>query len=166
LTASDADSTLAAMSLVIIKVAVAAAFLAGAGSATAQVALVSPKSAAIERRLREEEQGYDIGGRRFVIGQDLAEGRKARHTFPVERGKSYFALALCDDACGDIDLVVRDTAGNVLDNDEANGADPVLLFRAEATGSVEVVVSMKACDEDACEYGLGFHTLRRNASRD
>jgi hypothetical protein len=147
----------------IIRLGAAAAFLAGAGSASAQAALVSPDGADIERRLREDEQGYDIAGRRFVIGQKLAEDRKARHAFPVARGKSYFGLALCDDACGDIDLIVRDTAGNILDNDEASGADPVLLFRAEATGSVEIVVSMKACDEETCEYGLGFHTLRGNA---
>lgn len=149
-----------------IKLGLAAALLAGACPAFGQAALLSSDSAGIEHRLREDEQGYDIAGRRFVIGQKLAEGAKGRHTFPVERGKSYFGLALCEDACGDIDLIVRDTAGNVLDNDEANSADPVLLFRAEATGSVEVVVSMKACDEDACEYGLGFHTLRGNAGRD
>jgi hypothetical protein len=152
----------------IISVGIAAALLAlaGAGSASAQAVLLSPAGADIEQRLREDEQGYDIAGRRFVIGETLAEDRKARHTFHVERGKTYLGQALCDDACGDIDLIVRDTAGNVLDNDEAKGADPVLLFRAEATGSVEVVVSMKACEEDACEYGLGFHTLRGNAGRD
>jgi hypothetical protein len=140
--------------------------LAPAGSVSAQATLVSPASANIEHRLREGEQGYDVIGRRFVNGERLADGRKARHSFHVERGKTYFGLALCDDACGDIDLIVRDTNGNVLDNDEAKGADPVLLFRAEATGSVEVAVNMKACDEDACEYGLGFHTLRGKGVRD
>jgi hypothetical protein len=138
----------------------------GVGSASAQAPLVSPASADIEQRLREGEQGYEVTARRFVIGETLGENRKARHSFPVERGKTYFGLALCDDACGDIDLIVRDAAGNVLDNDEAKGADPVLFFRVEKAGSVEVVVSMKACDEDACEYGLGFHTLRGNGRRD
>jgi hypothetical protein len=136
------------------------------GSAFAQAALLSPAGAEIERRLREDEQGYNIAERRFAIGQSLAENRKARHAFPVERGKTYFGLAHCDDMCGGIDLIVRDAAGNVLDNDEAKGADPVLLFRAETTGSIEITVAMKACDEDACEYGLGFHTLRGNAGRD
>jgi hypothetical protein len=142
------------------------ALLPGGGSALAQAALLSPAGAEIERRLREDEQGYDIAERRFVIGQSLSEDRKARHTFPVERGKTYFGLAHCDDACGGIDLVLRDATGNVLDNDEAKGADPVLLFRAETTGIVEITVTMKVCDEDACEYGLGFHTLRGNAGRD
>jgi hypothetical protein len=139
---------------------------AGPGPAHAQSVLLSSAGADIEKRLREGEQGYDVAGRRSVIGQSLAEDGKARHTFPVERGKSYFGLAFCDDACGDIDLIVRDAAGNVLDNDEAKGADPVLLFRAEMTGAVEVTVSMKTCDEDACEYGLGFHALRGNGGRE
>jgi hypothetical protein len=133
--------------------------------ASAQAVLLSPEGAEIERRLRESEQGYDIAGWRLVIGQTLAEDGKAHHTFPVQRGRTYFSLALCDDACGDIDLIVKDAAGNVLDNDEAKGADPGLLFRADVAGAVEVVVSMKACDEDACEYGLGFHTLRGNGGR-
>jgi hypothetical protein len=147
-------------------IAAAGAALAGAGSASAQAALLSSAGVEIEQRLRADEHGYDIAQRRFVIGQMLSEDKKARHTFPVERGKSYFALAHCDDACADIDLIVRDPAGNVLDNDEVEGADPVLLFRAEATGSVEVTVGMKACDEDVCEYGLGFHTLRGNGGQD
>ena len=148
----------------IIRAGIAAASLAlaGAGAAAAQTVLLSSAGADIGQRLREGEQGYDISARRFVIGETLAEDKKARHTFPVESGNSYLGLALCDDACGDIDLIVRDTAGNVLDNDETKDVDSVLLFRAETTGSVEVTVSMKACDEETCEYGLGFHTLRGN----
>ena len=152
----------------IIRVGIAAVSLAlaGAGSAYAQAVLLSSAGADIEQRLREDEQGYAIASRRFAIGETLAEDKKARHTFPIERGKTYLGLALCDDACGDIDLVVRDAAGNVLDNDEGSSADPVLIFRAETTGNVEVTVSMKACDEAPCEYGLGFHTLRGNGGRD
>ena len=83
----------------IIRVGVAAALLVQAGaSASAQAALLSSAGAEIEQRLRENEQGYDIAGRRFVVGERLAEDRKARHTFPVERGKTYFGLALCDEA--------------------------------------------------------------------
>jgi len=136
--------------------------LAGAVPVFAQAKLVVSVDADLERRLREDEQGYDIAQRRTLLGLSLAEGKKSHHSFTVESGRTYFGQALCEDACGDIDLIARDAAGNVLDNDEAKGADPILLFRVEATGSVEIVVSMKACEEDACEYGVGLHTLRGN----
>lgn len=137
-----------------------------AGDAAAQAALLSHQSADIEHRLREAEQDYDVASRRFVLGQSLAEDREARHSFSVERGRTYFGLALCEEACGGIDLVVEDKAGNVIDDDEADRTDPTLLFRAEKTGRVTVVVSMKDCGDDACEYGLGFHTLREGPRGD
>lgn len=134
------------------------------GHAAAQAALLSYQSADIEHRLREAEQDYDVASRRFVLGQSLAEDKEARHSFPIERGRIYFGLALCEEACDGIDLVVEDEAGNVIDNDEADRTDPTLLFRAAKTGRVTVVVSMKDCGDDACEYGLGFHTLRKDPS--
>jgi hypothetical protein len=137
-----------------------------AGHAAAQAALLSRQTTDIERRLREGEQDYDVASRRFVLGQSLAEDKEARHSFSVERGRTYFGLALCAEACGGVDLVAEDEAGNVIDNDEAGRTDPTLLFRAEKTGRVVVVVSMKECSEDACEYGLGFHTLREGPRSD
>ncbi|HEX5007267.1 MAG TPA: hypothetical protein VFV70_09155 [Hyphomonadaceae bacterium] len=139
---------------------------AAARYAAAQAAIVSHRTADIEYRLREAEREYDVDARRYVLGQSLTEDEEARHAFPVERGRTYFGLALCEETCGGIDLVVEDETGNVIDNDETARADPTLLFRADQTGRVTVVVSMRSCGEDACEYGLGFHTLRRKAGRD
>jgi hypothetical protein len=133
---------------------------AGAGHASAQTALLSSSGAMIEHALREGEQAYDIAERRYVLGERLAEDRDARHTFNPKAGTTYLGIALCEEACSDIDLLVEDATGNVLDNDETDGAEPMLLFRAERTGPIRVVISMRECGEDACEHGLGFHTLR------
>ncbi len=139
---------------------------AAPATASAQARLLSPEAAGIERALREGEQGYDIAERRYVLGEKLAEGGEKRHAFVLKAGATYVGLALCEEACGDVDLVVEDEAGNVVDNDEADGAEPSLLFRAKKAGRVEVVVNMKECGEDACEYGLGFHTLRGNPTHE
>lgn len=117
-------------------------------------------SAEIRQALEEGEAGQDIAFRRYVLGARLTPDSKASHVFDAEKGETYLAIGACDEeTCGDIDLVVKDAAGNVLSNDEVYGADPFVVFAPRKSGRVSVILAMKECDEDACEYGLGFYTL-------
>jgi hypothetical protein len=124
-------------------------------------------SAEIKLALAEEEAGQDIAARRYVLGESLATDVEVRHAFDVERGETYLAIGVCNDSCGDIDIVIEDGSGNVLGNDEAHGAEPFVVFSPQDPGRVSVILVMKECGEDACEYGLGFYELteRGEASR-
>jgi hypothetical protein len=124
-------------------------------------------TAAIRQALADDEAGQDIGSRRYVLGVKLAGDGEASHGFDVEKGETYLVIGACDEACGDIDVVVEDGAGNVLGNDETDGADPFVVFSPTKSGRVSVIVGMKECGEDVCEYGFGFYSLvQREAIRD
>lgn len=129
------------------------AFPAQAQQSPAQV------SAEIKQALAEQEFGQDISVRHYVLGQKLAADGEGRHSFDVRKSATYLAVGVCDDVCQDIDIVVSDAAGNVLGNDETSGADPFVVFSPQKSGRVSVVLTMKECSEDLCEYGLGFYSL-------
>jgi hypothetical protein len=80
----------------------------------------------------------------------------------VKKGETYLTIGVCEEACEDIDIIVKDAAGNVLSNDETFGADPFVVFAPQKSGRVSVILAMNECGEDACEYGLGFYTLTKH----
>lgn len=116
-------------------------------------------AAGVMAALREAEAGQDLRSRDYVLGRKLSADGEARHAFNVNKGETYLVLGACNEACEDIDIVAEDAAGNVVGYDEAYGADPFVVFLAQRTGRISVILSMKECGEDACEYGLGFYSL-------
>ena len=144
----------------VLRHAIVFAFVAFPVTASVAQQSSSAGSAQIKRALKEGEAGQDIAARHYVLGAKLAADRKASHAFDAEAGKTHLVMGACDEeACGDIDLVVKDAGGNVLSYDEAHGADPFVVFASEKADRVSVILAMKECDEDACEYGLGIYAL-------
>ena len=120
----------------------------------------TPVPAAVEARMKKTvaEQADDgaklIGEMQFGA---LADDATASFTFPIERGKTYWVYAACDQ-CDDIDLEGKNLRGDVLDaDDEKDDVDPVLLISDRNATQLDVTIEMKKCGAKSCPFGLGLY---------
>ena len=75
-------------------------------------------------------------------------------TVTLEAGVPYAILAVCDDACGDIDLRLFDAAGARLAQDVGLDDTPVIELTPAATGQYRLNVMMYGCASAACSWGV------------
>jgi hypothetical protein len=91
----------------------------------------------------------------YVIGK-LADGATDTWTFPLQRGKEYLILGVCDNDCADVDIVVKGLNGNVVVKDEDVDDNPVTRFRVTTSGRFTVEIGMADCKDDPCFFGFGL----------
>lgn len=91
------------------------------------------------------------GTRRYGSLADDASER-----FAVAADSSTLFLGLCDDDCTDLDLVLIDGAGAVVDSDQLPDDYPIVT--AQTPGSYMIEVRMAACRAAPCRYGVQAYT--------
>jgi len=91
----------------------------------------------------------------YIIGK-LADGGTDTWTFPLERGKEYLIIGVCDNDCSDVDLAVKGGNGNVIVKDEEVDDTPVTRFRVTSSGRFTVEVTMADCRDQPCFFGFGL----------
>jgi len=113
-------------------------------------ALMDP---AVEEHLRAVTAA--VPGARTVrtLRGRLAPGAVQKFNIVAEAG-TFMIAAVCDDACGDIDLRMLAPDGQLAAEDARPSKFP--LTQAEVTGRVsfDVEVVMKACSKDPCAWGV------------
>jgi hypothetical protein len=73
----------------------------------------------------------------------------------LRAGVRYTVVAVCEEACHDVDLRAYATDGEtVLDEDVSTDAVPVLTFTADESGPHPVAVIMSECRAELCRFGL------------
>ena len=65
----------------------------------------------------------------------------------------YTAVGVCDFGCDDLDLIVHDRTGKVLDSDELLDDVPIVTFTPATCGFTTLTVEMFGCD-DVCAWGV------------
>jgi hypothetical protein len=91
----------------------------------------------------------------YIIGK-LADGATDTWTFPLERGKEYLIIGVCDNDCADVDLAVKDDSGGLVVRDEEVDDTPVTRFRVISSGRFTVEVGMADCRDEPCFFGFGL----------
>jgi hypothetical protein len=86
----------------------------------------------------------------------LADGGTDTWTFPLERGKEYLIIGVCDNDCTDVDLAVKGGNGSVIVKDEEVDDTPVTRFRVTSSGRFTVEVTMADCSDEPCFFGFGL----------
>jgi hypothetical protein len=84
----------------------------------------------------------------------LGAGDRTRFRFPVLTGVDFLAVAVCDQDCGDLDLLLYNLEGDQLDSDVALDAHPSLGITTETSGIAEVEVVMVQCRLEPCAFTL------------
>ena len=83
----------------------------------------------------------------------LAEDDSDDISIQLARG-TYHIRAVCDEDCDDIDLVLRDDFGNVVDEDAEGDAVPSVGVTVREDADYEIEVEMYLCAQRRCSYGV------------
>ena len=91
----------------------------------------------------------------------LREGANGTVTYTLVKGNTYKIVGACDNDCSDIDLVLRDEGGNLIDSDTETDDIPVVQVTPLRTGTFTLKTIMVKCsDSIGCDYGVDVYRSR------
>lgn len=102
---------------------------------------------------RQLRGNYDMDD--YFIGS-LYEGDSHYLTADLNGRDTIVITGVCDQDCSDLDLIIRDEWGDVLDRDQLVDDEPVLHFRPPYAGEFEIEVVMYSCDVEPCWFGVAL----------
>jgi hypothetical protein len=83
----------------------------------------------------------------------LREGATERVAFHLSGGGINSIIGVCDTSCSNLDLVLYDAAGHVVDKDVLDDDAPIVSWTGAST-NLTVEVEMVKCAMSSCRYGL------------
>lgn len=102
--------------------------------------------------MRQSYDSYSL--QNYVIGH-IGEGRTDSWTFGMAGESSFVIAGACDTDCSDLDIVVKDAAGNVVGKDDTDDDVPIVHFSTKGGGKYTIEVKMYDCSESTCYFGFG-----------
>ena len=83
----------------------------------------------------------------------LGEGSSERVTFHASGGGTTSIIGVCDTSCSNLDLILYDSNGNIVDKDVLSDDSPIVV-RSGGEANVTLEVQMVKCAMSSCRYGL------------
>ncbi|HAG80346.1 MAG TPA: hypothetical protein DCL61_04035 [Cyanobacteria bacterium UBA12227] len=108
----------------------------------------------------QNQQGYQLMFPRTVAR--LARGAQAPKTVLLSPSREYSFVAVCDESCNDVDLIVKDTRGKIVASDVSDYAIAVVPFVPPSEDRYEINVKMTKCSVRNCNFGLGVFVKSNN----
>jgi hypothetical protein len=99
--------------------------------------------------------GGDYMLQNYVLGSVYAE-EEDLWTFYFDEGAEYVISAACDNDCTDIDVRIRNEAGEVVKEDTQDDDQPLVSFSPATSGNYEVAIKMYKCSDEPCYFGFGI----------
>jgi hypothetical protein len=137
---------------------------------TVAVALtfLAPAAHAQDNQWRTQVAGYlthaakpltDVG---YVETHDpqigsLADDADESFNITLHSGTTYTLVAVCDNDCTDVDLVLYDADGDQVDSDVGTNDVPSIRVTPSETQRYRVKVVMATCKTNPCWYGIGAY---------
>lgn len=91
-----------------------------------------------------------------VSGQ-LPQGQMQDWPVTLNVGAEYWVVGVCDNDCADLDLAFLDGYGNVISQDSAANAQPVVSVMPTSSGQFMVRAHMYNCTLAPCYYALALY---------
>ena len=112
----------------------------------------------VRRQLQEfgsrfEDRGYRLTHRIYTGALDDSEAETVELSLDI--GTEYQIVGACDEDCTDLDFVLYDGSGREVDSDLLEDDYPVVSVTVTRSGAFTLRVSMAACSEEPCRYGIG-----------
>jgi hypothetical protein len=76
----------------------------------------------------------------------------------VQAGKGYVIVGICDENCGDLDLLVLKADGTTVGQDVADDNAPLVTYVATENTTLRVRVSMAGCTAASCLAGAALYS--------
>ena len=93
------------------------------------------------------------------VDQQIAQGQDGFQTITLTAGLDYAITSICDINCSDLDLTLRDAAGDVLGSDTAPDDTPVVHFTPTQNGEYYLTVRMAACSANVCTFATRLYAF-------
>lgn len=77
-------------------------------------------------------------------------------SFNLRKGLQYKIVSVCDEDCGDLDLVLYDESGHQIDEDTTPDSMPIVEARPRWTGKFRLKVRMYECSQNPCFYAFNI----------
>jgi len=131
-------------------------------SAQVPPAQTPPQTAAdyqqqILARLAQVEQSFVAQGYQQLappVSGSLPQGQFTNVPVTLEVGGDYRIIGVCDNDCGDFDLILYDQNNNVVSQDNLQDATPIVSVAPQWTGPFTVQAVMHNCTVAPCYYAL------------
>lgn len=105
----------------------------------------------------EKGSGYGLVFPR-TVGR-LAGEAEAPFTLLLNADQEYQFVAVCDQDCNDVDLILKDENGKEVVSDIALDDVPVISFTPPTQAKYKVIVKMHDCaDPSYCNFAMGVFT--------
>ncbi|NNM05695.1 MAG: hypothetical protein HKO65_11465 [Gemmatimonadetes bacterium] len=98
--------------------------------------------------------GFQLLGE--IITGVLQTGEDMATPVTLVEGGDYMMVGYCSSGCTNLDLALFDSFGERVESDTLPDAEPVLMFRAEATGSFIVQATAVECPPAGCSLAVGI----------
>lgn len=86
----------------------------------------------------------------------LPQGRSQTVTANVLGGGDIVFIAVCDENCSDIDIIVKDSAGNEVGRDVLDDDMPMVRLQNTSNDRYSIEVGMSVCT-GTCNWGLASY---------
>lgn len=83
----------------------------------------------------------------------MDSGDSKTYNITLRSGRSYKVVGVCDNDCSDLDLAIYYN-GNLIKKDQQTDSVPIVEVTPIWTGQFELKVTMYACSNDPCFYGV------------
>jgi len=135
--------------------------LALMGGLVAAPALAGTKEA--EECLRTKVwDGYAEGwGIRTMTSTALATGKTRNYLVTLYKGNEYRIETCGDEHVANVDVLLYDTEGNVIERDKTEDREPSIQYSPEQTGSYYLVLYMREMDDKKDEAGVAMAVVYR-----
>ena len=102
------------------------------------------------------DQGYAaaVPSRFGMLSTDDSE----QLTIPMAAGRSYAIIAVCDEDCGNLDLVLSRSSRQEVASDRDGGNVPIVKVTTTLAGDYGLKVIMTACRLGPCRYGIAVYS--------
>ncbi len=108
-------------------------------------------------RLAQVEQHFATQGFQQIAAPasgQMPAGQFANYPVTLEAGGDYRIIGVCDNDCGDFNLILYDQNNNVVSQDVLQDATPVVAVAPQWTGPFTVQAVMQNCTVSPCYYAL------------
>jgi hypothetical protein len=96
----------------------------------------------------------------------LREGTGHAFERTLTAGTPYRFIGVCDNECQDLDLLLLDSAGHVVEQDVSTDSFPQITITPEADGLYRLVLQMYSCSVEPCYAGIRVLESRGNWALD
>ena len=106
--------------------------------------------------------GYAEGwGIRTMTSTALAAGKTRNYLVTFYKGNEYQIEVCGDKDVGNVDVLLYDTNGRVVERDSTDGREPKVSFKPPETGTYYIVLYMRDLDGDKDEAGIAMAVVYR-----